>query len=86
MRRNQDLVVPDQKYQQLEFFPGQPALLVPKRCVSGVKINAEIGGNEDVLVSSMFLNMCGTGSATPLRLARRGVILAAWSRLRGGRG
>jgi hypothetical protein len=52
MRRNQDLVVPDQKYQQLEFFLGQPALLVPKRCVSGVKINAEIGGNENVLVSS----------------------------------
>src|SRR5580704_2557340 len=35
---------------------------------------------------AMFLSMCGTGSATPLRLARRGVILAAWSRLRGWRG
>ena len=33
------------------ILPGSAALLVPNRCVNGVKINAEIGGN-DVLVSS----------------------------------
>lgn len=48
VRRNYVLTVPNQKYQQLEFFSGQMQFLASDPCVTGAKINTKIASQERV--------------------------------------